>query len=207
MLPLFSLAAGGVCRAVACCHRRGALLPHRFTLARTRLATSRWRTVLCCTVRGLSPPRCYLAPCSMQPGLSSMQCPCGPTPRPFNQRPTTGTRSVAVVGCWLLVVGCWLLVVGCWLLVVGCWLLVVGCWLLVVGCWLLVVGCWLLVVGCWLLVVGCWLLVVGCWLLAEPYRGRNPHSQACGEPVGAGLSRERLATRSRDSPALSPNVP
>ena len=103
MLPLFSLAAGGVCRAVACCHRRGALLPHRFTLARTRLATSRWRTVLCCTVRGLSPPRCYLAPCSMQPGLSSMQCPCGPTPRPFNQRPTTGTRSVAVVGCWLLV--------------------------------------------------------------------------------------------------------
>src|SRR5690606_9713571 len=30
---LFGLAPGGVCRAVACCHRRGALLPHPFTLA------------------------------------------------------------------------------------------------------------------------------------------------------------------------------
>src|SRR6185436_3142839 len=30
---LFGLAPGGVCRAVECCHRRGALLPHRFTLA------------------------------------------------------------------------------------------------------------------------------------------------------------------------------
>ena len=30
---LFGLAPGGVCRAAACCHRRGALLPHRFTLA------------------------------------------------------------------------------------------------------------------------------------------------------------------------------
>src|ERR1044072_3838604 len=29
---LFGLAPGGVYRAVACCHRRGALLPHRFTL-------------------------------------------------------------------------------------------------------------------------------------------------------------------------------
>jgi len=29
---LFGLAPGGVCRAVRCCHRRGALLPHRFTL-------------------------------------------------------------------------------------------------------------------------------------------------------------------------------
>ena len=30
---LFGLAPGGVCRAAGCCHRRGALLPHRFTLA------------------------------------------------------------------------------------------------------------------------------------------------------------------------------
>ena len=29
---LFGLAPGGVCRATECCHRRGALLPHRFTL-------------------------------------------------------------------------------------------------------------------------------------------------------------------------------
>ena len=30
--PLFGLAPGGVCRAAECCHRRGALLPHPFTL-------------------------------------------------------------------------------------------------------------------------------------------------------------------------------
>ena len=29
---LFGLAPGGVCRAAKCCHWRGALLPHRFTL-------------------------------------------------------------------------------------------------------------------------------------------------------------------------------
>ena len=29
---LFGLAPGGVCRAAECCHRRGALLPHPFTL-------------------------------------------------------------------------------------------------------------------------------------------------------------------------------
>ena len=32
LAPLFGLAPGGVCRAVECCHRRGALLPHHFTL-------------------------------------------------------------------------------------------------------------------------------------------------------------------------------
>src|SRR6185503_18510072 len=30
---LFGLAPGGVYRAAVCCHRRGALLPHHFTLA------------------------------------------------------------------------------------------------------------------------------------------------------------------------------
>src|SRR5579875_3807547 len=39
---LFGLAPGGVCRAAACCHRRGALLPHRFTLAVPRLAARTW---------------------------------------------------------------------------------------------------------------------------------------------------------------------
>jgi hypothetical protein len=33
LAPLFGLAPGGVCRATECCHRRGALLPHPFTLA------------------------------------------------------------------------------------------------------------------------------------------------------------------------------
>ena len=35
---LFGLAPGGVYLAVACCHRRGALLPHRFTLTCRRIA-------------------------------------------------------------------------------------------------------------------------------------------------------------------------
>jgi len=48
---------------------RGALLPHRFTLAWS-LAGHR-RSVLCCTGRRLTPPRCYLAPCPVEPGLSS----------------------------------------------------------------------------------------------------------------------------------------
>ena len=34
--PLFGLAPGGVCRAAVCCHPRGALLPHHFTLTGTK---------------------------------------------------------------------------------------------------------------------------------------------------------------------------
>ena len=30
-----------------------------------------WRSTLCCTFRGFTPPRRYLAPCPMEPGLSS----------------------------------------------------------------------------------------------------------------------------------------
>ena len=30
-----------------------------------------WRSTLCCTGRRLTPPRSYLAPCPMEPGLSS----------------------------------------------------------------------------------------------------------------------------------------
>jgi len=33
--------------------------------------TLNWRYILCCTCRRLSPPRCYLALCPMEPGLSS----------------------------------------------------------------------------------------------------------------------------------------
>lgn len=35
---------------------------------------SRWRFIFCCTFRRLSPPRRYLAPCSVEPGLSSLVC-------------------------------------------------------------------------------------------------------------------------------------
>src|SRR5215469_17657590 len=68
--PLFGLAPGGVFRAADGCPPRGALLPHLFTLAG---AFALGRSVLCGTVRGLAPPRRYLAPCPVEPGLSSVQ--------------------------------------------------------------------------------------------------------------------------------------
>ena len=64
---LFGLAPGGVYLAAECCHLRGALLPHHFTLTpRTG------RYIFCCTFRRLAPPRRYLAPCPVEPGLSSL---------------------------------------------------------------------------------------------------------------------------------------
>ncbi len=63
---LFDLAPGGVCRAVECYHRRGALLPHPFTLTGPACAGLR-RFAFCCTVRGLTSPRRYLAPCPRSP--------------------------------------------------------------------------------------------------------------------------------------------
>jgi len=68
-VPLFGLAPGGVYRAAECYHRRGALLPHLFTLAG---ACALRRSVFCGTFRRLAPPRRYLAPRPLEPGLSSM---------------------------------------------------------------------------------------------------------------------------------------
>ncbi|SKA44954.1 hypothetical protein SAMN02745132_00255 [Enterovibrio nigricans DSM 22720] len=72
---LFGLAPGGVYRATNCYQSRGALLPHPFTLtcAPYLLAEHRGhrRFALCCTGRRLAPPRRYLAPCPVEPGLSS----------------------------------------------------------------------------------------------------------------------------------------
>jgi hypothetical protein len=70
LASLFGLAPSGVCRAVECYHRRGALLPHPFTLTGHACARLR-RFALCCTFRRLTPPRRYLALCPMEPGLSS----------------------------------------------------------------------------------------------------------------------------------------
>ena len=61
---LFGLAPDGVYPAIDCYQRRGALLPHHFTLTRRRY-------IFCGTFRGLAPPRRYLASCSVEPGLSS----------------------------------------------------------------------------------------------------------------------------------------
>ena len=71
---LFGLAPNGVCRATNCYQSCGALLPHPFTLTFSAPKRMNWRSTLCCTFRGLSPPRRYLAFCSMEPGLSSTRC-------------------------------------------------------------------------------------------------------------------------------------
>ena len=64
-IPIWSCSGWGLpCHR--CCHRRGALLPHHFTLTARRR-----RYIFCGTSRRLSPPRRYLAPCPVEPGLSS----------------------------------------------------------------------------------------------------------------------------------------
>ncbi len=73
--PLFGLAPGGVYHAAACYQPRGALLPHLFTLTGAQRALR--RLVFCGTFHGLSPSRRYLAPCPMEPGLSSEITICG----------------------------------------------------------------------------------------------------------------------------------
>src|SRR5699024_7232617 len=62
-------APGGVYRATHRCRACGALLPHPFTLAAPDVQAR--RSTLCCTFRRLAPPRRYLAPCPVEPGLSS----------------------------------------------------------------------------------------------------------------------------------------
>lgn len=47
--------------------QRGVLLPHHFILT----VSCGQRYTFCCTFRRLTPPRCYLALCPMEPGLSS----------------------------------------------------------------------------------------------------------------------------------------
>ena len=80
---LFGLAPSGVYHAAACYQLRGALLPHPFTLTGAGLLShlALRRSALCCTFRGLTPPRRYLALCPMEPGLSS----------PLHRRPLLGS--------------------------------------------------------------------------------------------------------------------
>lgn len=71
--PLFGLAPGGVCRAPRRCPLgRWALTPPFHPYHAPLRAVRRF--VFCCTFRRLTPPRGYLAPCSMEPGLSSAHC-------------------------------------------------------------------------------------------------------------------------------------
>ena len=62
-IPIWSCSERGLpCHD--CCQSRGALLPHHFTLTLRRY-------IFCGTFRRLAPPRRYLAPYPMEPGLSS----------------------------------------------------------------------------------------------------------------------------------------
>jgi hypothetical protein len=57
-----------------CCYQQcGALLPHHFTLTQ-HLLLNIWRYIFCGTFRKLTLPRCYLALCPLEPGLSSLHC-------------------------------------------------------------------------------------------------------------------------------------
>ena len=70
---LFGLAPGGVY------HRRGLLPATRCALTAPfqpyRRPKALRRYTFCCTFRRLAPPRRYLAPCPMEPGLSSRSIP------------------------------------------------------------------------------------------------------------------------------------
>ena len=71
---LFGLAPGGVCRAVRRWPRtRWALTPpfHPYRCLSAKAPETGWRFAFCCTFRRLAPPRRYLAPCPVEPGLSS----------------------------------------------------------------------------------------------------------------------------------------
>ena len=52
---------------VFCYQKTGVLLPHLFTLALIR------RFIFCGTIPEVTLARCYLAPCSLEPGLSSFR--------------------------------------------------------------------------------------------------------------------------------------
>ena len=79
MVPLFGLAPGGVCRAGPLPDSRCALtapfhpclIQRRPTCLAAPGADGHRRSALCCTFRRLAPPRRYLAPCPVEPGLSS----------------------------------------------------------------------------------------------------------------------------------------
>ena len=66
--PIWSCSGWGLpCHG--CYQPRGALLPHHFTLTG---AEALRRYIFCGTFRRLTPPRRYLAPCPVEPGLSSV---------------------------------------------------------------------------------------------------------------------------------------
>jgi hypothetical protein len=93
LVPLFGLAPSGVYRAVECYHRRGALLPHPFTLTVTSCDALR-RFAFCCTFRGLTPPRRYLALCPWSPDFPPRSC------------DHSDCLADSRRGCWRLARGC-----------------------------------------------------------------------------------------------------
>ena len=66
---LFGLAPGGVCRAVVCCHRRGALLPHHFTLA--GVPKDAWAVYFLLHFPWAHAPQALPGTVPWEPGLSS----------------------------------------------------------------------------------------------------------------------------------------
>ena len=87
---LFGLATSGVYLAARCYQRHGVLLPHPFTLTVF--------TAVCSLLHwswAVTPPRRYLAPCPMEPGLSSPP-PVSPRRRTTTKRRLSGQLRRAV---------------------------------------------------------------------------------------------------------------
>jgi len=82
--PIWSCSRWGLpCRRVLPPARCALTAP--FHPCRHRIAAALGRSALCCTFRGLAPPRRYLAPCPVEPGLSSanLAAVAWPTPAPI----------------------------------------------------------------------------------------------------------------------------
>jgi hypothetical protein len=86
-VPLFDLAPGGVCHATSVTSR--AVRSYR-TFSPLPVKNN-WRFIFCGTFRRLSPPRRYLAPCPVEPGLSSILS-CDKT---ATAQPTLSTLSIS----------------------------------------------------------------------------------------------------------------
>src|SRR6185312_5153996 len=99
---LFGLARGGVCHAVRCYHRRGALLPHRFTL--TVAVAGAWAVYSLLHFPWARAPQALPGTLPAEPGLSSTGvktsshlhsgCPAGSSPAH-----DTGFRQAAQPSC------------------------------------------------------------------------------------------------------------
>ncbi len=88
--PLFGLAPGGVCLAALVAD--SAVRSYRTISPLPGIPKETRRYIFCGTFRRLAPPRHYLAPCPLEPGLSSLRA------NADSDCPTNSERSLTVGG-------------------------------------------------------------------------------------------------------------